>query len=143
MGSVAGGRWGIGSRQKAVRRADIVVSDEALKEDRDREFLDWGREVTYRRVTAVYDPALQRVSETHADTLVTAIIGTGAGQPAREAAGQHLTELVRFLVKSQDAPAGGPVVTDRMVVDGREYDVVRFELAGDGLVYAMDARLRG
>jgi hypothetical protein len=121
----------------------VVVSDEALKEDRDREFLDWGREVTYRRVTAAYDPGPQRVSETHADALVTVIVGTGAGQPAREAAGQHLTELVRFLVKVEDVPTGGPGLTDRLVVDGREHEVVRFELASDGLVYAIDGRLRG
>ena len=120
-----------------------MIPESTLAEDRDREFLDWGREVTYRRVTAVYDPGLQRVSETHADTLVTAIVGTGAAQPASEAAGQHLTGVVRFLVKSEDVPAGGPAVTDRIVVDGREYDVVRFELAGDGLTYAIDGRLRG
>ena len=121
----------------------MVVSDEVFRQDRDREFLDWGREVTYRRVTAVYDPGLQRVSETHADTLVTTIVGNGAAQAAREAAGQHLTESVRFLVKAEHVPAEGPAVTDRIVVDGREYDVVGFELAGDGLVYAIDGRLRG
>ena len=121
----------------------MVVAEERLKEDRDREFLDWGRDAIYRRVTAVYDPGLQRVSETHADTLVTAIVGNGAAQAAREAAGQHLTQSVRFLVKAEDVPAGGPAVTDRIVVDGREYDVVRFELAGDALVFAIDGRLRG
>ena len=120
-----------------------MIPEGALIEDRDREFADWGREVKYRRVTAVYDPALQRVSETHADTLVTAIVGNGAAQPARDAAGQHLTELVRFLVKAEDVSSGEPAVTDRIVVEEREYDVVRFELAGDGLVYAIDARLRG
>lgn len=121
----------------------MVVSDEVLKQDRDREFLDWGREVTYRHVTAVYDPGLQRVSETHADTLVTAIVGNGGAQLTHEAAGQHLTQSVRFLVKAEDVPAGGPAGIDRIVVDGREYDVARFELAGDELVYAIDGRLRG
>ena len=121
----------------------MVVPEERLKEDRDREFLDWGREVTYRRVTTVYDPGLQRVSETHADTLVTAIVGRGESEPAGETAGQHLTGVVHFLMKSEDVPAGGPSLTDRIVVDGREYDMVRFELAGDELVHAIDGRLRG
>jgi hypothetical protein len=113
-----------------------------LREDRDQQFADWGETVTFRRVTATFDPEPQHVTESHDDTSIAAIVGPLENTPTRGTAARTLEGDLKLLVKAEELPAGARNCTSRIVRGGVEYDVVSFALSTCGLVETLTCRRR-
>lgn len=105
----------------------MIVPETLIREDRDRQFDDWGETVTYRRVAELFNPKTQQVSETPTDTSLTAIVLTEAGEMKVQQSTQHLKIDIAFLVKSEDLPTAEPTTHARVVYSGNEYDVIGFK----------------
>ena len=120
----------------------MIVPQEQLRADRDRQFSDWSEMVTFRLVTTDYDPETQHVTETHDDSQLSAIIGPATNEPTRGTAARDLSGETTFLVKAEELPSGARNATSRIVAGGVEYDVVRFALSPCGLVETVTCRRR-
>lgn len=105
----------------------MIVPETLVREDRDRQFDDWGEMVTYRRVAESFDPKTQLVIETPTDTSLTAIVLQEAGEMKSPQSSQHLKIDIAFLVKIEDLPTAKPTIHTRIVYSGNEYDVIGFD----------------
>lgn len=111
-----------------------------LSADLDATFADWGEAITYRQVSATYDPQTQQSSESFTDTAVTAIVSGIEGEPTPGTAAQNLSASITFLVRVSELPAGEPKLTSRVVYGGAQYDIVSHENGADGLTSRLECR---
>lgn len=118
----------------------MQVPAEMLKEDRDRQFADWGQDAIFREVTQSYDPQTQQVVETLVDTNLQVIVGEGSFKPTVEAGAQHLTERISFLIKTEAFPTATPTTTSRIVYLGVEYDILKYFKTIHDVVYTLECR---
>lgn len=118
----------------------MQISADQLAVDRDRQFDDWGETITFREVTQTYTPETQQVAEASVDTPITAIVGSGASTPSPGTAAQHFTDDISFLVRAEDLPTSSPTPTSRIVYNGTQYDILRFSLSAQNLIYTLLCR---
>ena len=118
----------------------MTIPTTMLKNDRDRQFNDWGESIVFREVTQAYDSQTQKVVETFVDSNLTAIVGAMSSKPTAGTATQNLTEQIQFLIKSEELPTTAPTSTSRVVYNSREYDVLKFNKSIHDVVYSLDCR---
>ncbi|WP_013627461.1 hypothetical protein [Rubinisphaera brasiliensis] len=88
---------------------------------------DWQRPVTYRVVSAERDVAQQRLTETFTDVELQGMVGPVVHEADRRTAGQASNPELEVLVRESDLPADAPQLTDRVVMDGDEYQLRDFQ----------------
>ncbi len=118
----------------------MSVPTAQLLSDRDRQFGDWGETITFREYTRTVDPQTQQVTEVEQETELLAIVGSELSSPTRQSSSRHLTDKISFLIKTEDLPTSNPAATSRIIYNGSEYDVLKFQLSARGLVYMLDCR---
>ena len=119
-----------------------MVDSQILIADRDQQFNDWAKLVTFREVSQTYDPETMQISETFTDTSLQAIIGTRPFVSQGVTADQYLSEDLKIQLKAEELPGVHPASTCRIVYLGNEYQVHRFELSNQGHVYVLECRKR-
>jgi len=119
-----------------------MVDSGVLIADRDQQFNDWAKLVTFREVSQTYDPESMQISETYTDSSLQAIIGTTPFISQSVTADQYLSEDLRIQLKAEELPGVHPASTCRIVYSGNEYQVNRFELSTQGHIYVLECRKR-
>ncbi len=118
----------------------MAVTAGQLSADLDAAFSDWGESITYRQVSATYDPQTQQTSESFTDTAVTAIVSGVEADPTPGTAAQNLSNAINFLVRVSELPAGEPKLTSKVVYGGVQYVVVGYINSSDGLTSQLECR---
>ncbi|MAT14599.1 MAG: hypothetical protein CMJ46_04940 [Planctomyces sp.] len=72
--------------------------------DLDLCFADWGKTVTLRRVSEVFDPVSQLINETYDDASAVAIPGHASIGLTDGTAGQHFAGEASFFVRAGEYP---------------------------------------
>lgn len=116
----------------------MLIPNDILAADWERQFADWGVEVLFREVAASYDPQTQSVNESFSDTPVTAIVQEADNERAPNTNAQQPVERIAFLVRVSELPSATPATTSRVVHLDAEYDVVNHTLSADGLVRRLE-----
>lgn len=104
---------------------------------RDLLFADWAEVVTFREVSTAYEPADAQVSESHADSLLLAILGPGLNAPLPDTAHQHTTLTRTFLVRAEDLPAHASLTSSRILHGDDEYAILTADLAPGANILAL------
>lgn len=120
----------------------MEIPETLITGDRDRLFADWGKTITFREVTETYNPETQKIVESFTDTTLTAVVSEGESTPTAGTGAQHLTGVLRFLIKAEELPTPAAESTSRVLYGGAEYDVLRFRQSIQELVSTLECRKR-
>lgn len=85
---------------------------------------DWGQPVLHRAVARTYHPGTQQVTETVAETPLTALVGTEASAIAPGTAGQHRSVEQVFLTLQSSWPETPAGQVQQLVWASAVYELV-------------------
>jgi hypothetical protein len=109
---------------------------------RDLLFADWADVVTFREVSAVYDPQHAEAGETSTDTLLLAIVGPRIAAPQPDTAHQSRREDRVFLIRAEDIPEEASLASSRILHRDAEYAILTADLApGDDVLALSTVRM--
>lgn len=98
-----------------------------ISTDMDLMLSDWQRPVTYRVVSTERDVAQQQLTETYTDLELQGMISPVSIEADRRTAGQANNAELEVLLRDSDLPDDAPQLTDRLVMDGEEYQLRDFQ----------------
>lgn len=107
--------------------------EKIINGDRDVMFSDWGREAVFRVVDQRFVEESQVIEEVFTDLHLSCLVSGDEDEQTFAAAGQHLTEMIRVVFKSEELPGVVDWSVCRVVLDSDQFQVVTVE-ESDGVL---------
>lgn len=120
----------------------MLLSDEQILSDLDRQLVDWGVTITHQLVTSTFDPDTLVNDETVTQADFTALVTTNRAATAAGTGGQYQDPQLSITLRTADLPEAVNGQLRRFVVQDQVFDVLGVDVLAAGRVTILHCRKR-
>lgn len=120
----------------------MLLSDEQILSDVDRQMADWGVTVTHQLIAATFDPDTLVNDETVTQADLTVLVTTTRAATVAGTGGQYQDPLLSITLRTADLPQAANGQVRRFVVQDQVFDVTGMDVFAAGQVTTLHCRKR-